>query len=223
MGLTLRLSCYTSPNFIQINSLLQYVYWVESLRQGFTVQKKSLQQEHRQQSTWLAGFVLWTRWLHCTANWDHSLNLLLKPPSCGFCPLLWHSIHHSSLVPSNLLTQPWPQSHSPSVSLFQRLCPLRIPVQVLPDSPGPASQRSSLRKRFTLLGWEESSSALPVIQNTTFSVPQVYFVPPPGWNKPPPQLNHPCSFPILANTFHIPPFIWTLFLFQGWFAFEVFP
>lgn len=46
----------------------------------------------------------------CTANSDLGLTLL-KPspshsPSCAFCPLFWHSIHHSSLVPSNLLAQP---------------------------------------------------------------------------------------------------------------------
>lgn len=86
--------------------------------------RTSLQQEHRQQSLWLAGFGLWTRlqwrWLYCAANWDHSLNLLLKPssshsPSCGFCPLFWHSIHHSSLVPSSLPTQPY---HKVTVPLY---------------------------------------------------------------------------------------------------------
>lgn len=102
--------------------------------------RTSLQQEHRQQSLWLAGFGLWTRlqwrWLYCAANWDHSLDLLLKPssshsPSCGFCPLFWHSIHHSSLVPSSLPLSLTTKS--------QALCtPVPEAVSTVYPSPGPS-------------------------------------------------------------------------------------
>lgn len=40
MGFILRLSCYKSHNFLQINSLLQLVYWERCLRWGFTVPNK---------------------------------------------------------------------------------------------------------------------------------------------------------------------------------------
>lgn len=113
MGLTLRLSCYTSPNFLQINSLLQYVYWVESLRQGFTVQKKVYSRSTDSKAPDWQG--LCCEPADCTAlptettAWTSSWNLLpvASAPSSGTASTTHHlspaicslSLDHKVTVP----------------------------------------------------------------------------------------------------------------------------